>query len=107
MILLSMFQIMLDHPNIEFLLTQLESKISTLSEKPLRYSNLYEEEWQAVRFLANDRNTVIKKGDKASCVVIWDCSDDIMEAEKELSDKTIYRDDTFNKNIILTRSLKT
>ena len=31
---------------------------------------------------SNDRNTVIKKGDKGSCVVIWDRLDYIMEAEK-------------------------
>ena len=82
MILLSMFQIMLDHPNIEFLLRQSEKEIFTLSQKPLRYSNLYEEEWQTVRYSANDRNTVIKKGDKGSCVVIWGRLDYIMEAEK-------------------------
>ena len=37
--------------------------------------------------------------DKGSCDVIWDRSDYIMEAEKRLSDKTIYKDVTFNKNI--------
>ena len=46
------------------------------------------------------RNVVIKKTDKGSCVVIWDRLHYIMEAEKQLSDKTIYKDVTFNKNII-------
>ena len=32
--------------------------------------------------------------------MIWDRLDYIMEAEKQLSDKTIYKDVTFNKNII-------
>ena len=90
----------LGHPNIEVFLSQLEKEIFTLSEKPLRYSNLSKEEWQVVRSLANDRNIVIKKADKGSCVVIWDRLDYIMEAEKQLSDKTIYKDVTFNKNII-------
>ena len=34
------------------------------------------------------------------CCVIWDRLDYIMEAEKQLSDKRIYKDDTFNKKII-------
>ena len=42
--------------------------------------------------LANDHNILIKKDDKGSCVVIWDHSDCIMEAEKQLSDKTIYKE---------------
>ena len=44
-----------------------------------------------VRSLANDRNIVIKKADKGSFVVIWARSDYIMEAEKQLNEKTIYR----------------
>ena len=90
----------LDHPNIEVFPSQLEKEIFTFSEKPLRYSNLSKKEWQAVRSLANDRNIVIKKADKGSCLVIWDRLDYIMEAEKQLSDKTICKDVTFNKNII-------
>ena len=96
----------LGHPNIEVFLSQLEKEIFTLSEKPLRYSNLSKEEWQGVLSLANDRNIVIKKADKGSCVVIWDCLDYIMQAEKQLSDKTIYKDVTFNKNIILNLTEK-
>ena len=45
-------------------LSQLQKEIFILSEKPLRYSNLSKEEWQAVRSLANDCNIVIKKADK-------------------------------------------
>ena len=59
----------LGHPNIEAFLSQLEKESFTLSEKPLRYSNVNKEEWQAVRSLANDRNIVIKKAGKGSCVV--------------------------------------
>ena len=32
--------------------------------------------------------------------MIWDRLDNIMEAEKQLSDKTIYKDVTINKNSI-------
>ena len=41
--------------------------------------------------MADDRNIVIKKADKGSCVVIWDCNDYITEAEKQLSDKAVYK----------------
>ena len=90
----------LDHPNIEVFLSQLGKEIFTLDQKPLRYSNLSKEEWQAVRSLDNDRNIAIKKADKGSCVVIWNRSDYIMEAEKQLIDAAIYKNVPFNKNII-------
>ena len=90
----------LGHSNFEAFLSQLEKEVFTVSQKPLRYLNLSKEEWQTVRSLSTDRNIVIKKADKGSGVVIWDCLDYIMESEKQLYDKTIYADDTFNKNII-------
>ena len=43
---------------------------------------------------------MIKKAGKGSWVVIWDRLDNIMEAEKQLSDKTIYKDVIINKNSI-------
>ena len=42
----------------------------------------------------------IKKADKGSCVVIWDWSNDIMEAEKQLNDKAVYKDINFDKDLI-------
>ena len=35
-----------------------------------------------LRSLADNRNIVIKKADKGSCAVVWDCNDYIAEAEK-------------------------
>ena len=67
---------------------------------PLGYSKNGKEEWKAVRFVANDRDIVIKKADKGSCVVIWDRSDYIMEAEKQLNDKAVYKDVNFDKDLI-------
>ena len=55
-----------------------------LIETPLGYSNLSKEEWEAVRTLADDRNIVIKKADKGSCVVLWDRNHYITEAESQL-----------------------
>ena len=50
--------------------------------------------------LANDRSIVIKKVDKGSCVVVWDCEDYIAEAENQLSDKTVYRNVNFKSKIL-------
>ena len=49
------------------------------------------------RSLADDRNLVIKKADKGSCVVVWDY---LMEAEKQLSDKDVYKEVKFNEKLI-------
>ena len=57
-----------------------------------------------VRSLANDRNIVIKKAGKGSCVVIWDRLDYIMEAEKQLSDKTVNKDVTIIPNLTENRN---
>ena len=51
----------LGHPNIKAFLSQLQKETFTRSQKPLRYSNISKEEWQAVCSLANDCNIVIKK----------------------------------------------
>lgn len=40
-----------------------------------------------MRSLAYDFSMIIKKADKGSCVVVWDRSDCIVEAEKQLRDK--------------------
>ena len=70
------------------------------SDKCLTYSNLSKEEWQAIRSLAEDRSIVIKKADKGSCVVVWDRLDYLSEAEKQLGDKKIYKDVSFNDKIL-------
>ena len=81
-------------------LSQIEQEIFKEVRSPLRYSNLSKEEWKAVRSLANDHNIVIKKADKGSCVVIWDQRDYIMESEKQLNDKAVYKDVNYNKDLI-------
>ena len=49
----------------------------------------------------DDRNIIIKKADKDSCVVIWDRNDYIAEAEKQLSDEEVYKQASFKeKNLI-------
>ena len=51
--------------------------------------------------LPDDRNLVIRKVDRGSCVVVWDQNAYLMEAEKQLSDKNFSTDVNFNKKLIL------
>ena len=53
-----------------------------------------------MRSLADDRNLLIKKADKGSCVVVWDRNNYLMEAEKQLSDKNVYKEVKFNEKLI-------
>ena len=63
-------------------------------------SNFSAEEWKALRKIASDRIIVIKFTDKGSLVVVWDRADYILEAEKRLHDKRVYKEVKFNENIL-------
>ena len=58
------------HTNLEVVLSKVEYDLFKAIEVPLGYSNLSKEEWDAIRSLANNRNIVIKRAEKGSCVVI-------------------------------------
>ena len=47
-----------------------------------------------------DRNIVIKRDDKGSCVVIWDRNDYIKEAEIQLSNQNVYKSVEFKDKIL-------
>ena len=81
-------------------MSQIESELFKETSDCLHYSNLSQEEWQAVRSLADDRSIVIKKADKGSCVVVWDRFDYVKEAEKQLADDKIYDEITYNKKVL-------
>ena len=53
-----------------------------------------------MRALADDRSIVIKKADKGSTVVVWDRNNYILDAEKQFSDANVYKDVSFNWNIL-------
>ena len=53
-----------------------------------------------MRSVVDDQNLVIKKADKGSSVVVWDRNDYLMEAEKQLSDKNVYKEVKFNEKLI-------
>ena len=59
--------------------------------------NTSKEEWEGLRWLADDKSIVVKQADKGSCVVVW-CRDDcIKEANKQLEDKSVYKDINFEE----------
>ena len=74
------------HPALEVFLSKFEKDLFDICKKQQTYSNFNSEEWKAMRSLADDRNLVIKKVDKGSCVVVSDRNDHLIEAEKQLSD---------------------
>ena len=53
-----------------------------------------------MRSLVDDKQIIIKKADKGSCVVVWDRDSYLLENEKQLKDGEIYRSVTFNEKLI-------
>ena len=104
------------HLSLEVLLSEIKKEIFAIPDSRLDYSNLLQKEWQTMQSLADDRSIVIKKADKGSSVVVWDCYDYIEEAEKQLKNQNIYKDIEFTEKILqdlaetrnkMFRSLKT
>ena len=85
---------------MEVFLSQIEHELFLIPDKGLTYSSLTKEKWQAIRYLADDRFIVIKKTDKEPCVAVWDRDDYLSEVEKQLYDKPIYKDVSFNEKIL-------
>ena len=84
-------------PHLKVFLSRVEEELFTVIERRVKHSNLSQEGWKAIRSLADDRNIVIKKAQKDSCVIIWDRNDYITEAEKQLSEKILYKEVCFNE----------
>ena len=55
---------------LEVFLSQVQNELFKLPQADIKYSNLSQEEWNAIRSLADDRNIIIKKADKGSYIVI-------------------------------------
>ena len=92
----------LGHPGLELFLSQFKKEIfnGLLNDSISIPSNMSKEEWKALRGLADDRSIVIKQADKGSCVVVWCRDDNIKEANKQLENKTVYKDINFKKTIL-------
>ena len=88
------------HPNLEVFLSKIHEELFNVIETPLNYSNLTKEEWQAIWSLADDRSIIIKKSDKGSSTVKWDRVDHLKEANKQLSDKNVYKEVEFKEKML-------
>ena len=53
-----------------------------------------------MRPLPDDKQIVIKKVAKGSCVMVWDRNDYLLEAERQLKNEKIYRSVTFKQKLI-------
>ena len=82
-------------------MSKVEQELFKTIETPIRYSNLSNDEWKAIRSLADDRSIVIKKADKGSAVVVWDRVDYIKEAQKQLKDENVYKKVNFKDKHLL------
>ena len=92
----------LGHPNLEVFLGQVESELFKEIQDILRYSNLSQEEWRAVRSLVDDRSIVIEKADKGSCVVVWDRRDYIKKTKKNNSGIVLFMRKSIIKRFFLS-----
>lgn len=54
----------------------------------------------AIRYIDEDRSIVLKKADKGSCVEFSDSDDYVSEADKQISDKAIYKNVSFSEKIL-------
>ena len=80
--------------------SQVENELFEITKEPTRYSNLSQQEFGAIRTLANDRSIVTKKTAKGSCTVVWDRVDYLREGEKQLSEKNVYQEVRFKKQML-------
>ena len=53
-----------------------------------------------MRTLTDDRNIVVEKADKGSCVVIWDRNDYITETESHLKNEQVYKKVSFKRGML-------
>ena len=77
------------HGSLEVFLSRLEKELFSDDISESTQSNLSAEEWKALRGLAADKSIVIKGADKGSSVVVWDRSDYLHEASRQLQDQNI------------------
>ena len=88
------------HPCLEVFLSPVENELFELPKVDIKYSNLSREEWNAIKSLADDRNIVIKKADKGSCIVIWGQELLLNGSRKKLSDKKVCQEASNSENIL-------
>ena len=88
------------HRKLEFFVSQLKNEIFKFLFENLRHSNPSKEEWETIGALADDLTIVIEKADKDSCVVVWNRTDYLLEAEKKLNDTSTYKNIEFKEKLL-------
>ena len=71
-------------------LSSLKEKLMKVEIPKGKFNNLTNSERKALYDLKNDENIEIKSADKNAAVVVWDREDNIIEAEKQPSNKEVY-----------------
>ena len=94
------------HASLEVFLSRLEKELFSDDISESTQSNLSAEEWKALRGLAADKTIVIKGTDKGSSVAVWDRSNYLHEASRQLQDQKIYKNVKFNENILADLAAK-
>ena len=82
-------------------LSRLEKLLFSDDVSESTQNNFSAEESKALRGLAADKTIVIKGADRSSAVVVWDRSDYLHEASRQLPDQNIYENVKFNENILV------
>ena len=54
--------------------------------------DITKEEWENTRPHADYVFVIVTKADKDSCIVVWDREDYLLETDKQLENRNIYRD---------------
>ena len=85
------------HSSLEAFLSHIESDLFKAIEIPLGYSNSLKKEWDSIRSLADERNIVIKRVDKGSCVVFWDRNDYVKERKMQLGNQNVNKMSSLKK----------
>ena len=88
------------YASLEVFSSRLEKELFSDDHTKSTQSNLSDDEWKALRSLAADKTVVMKGADKGSSVVVWDRSDHLHEASRQLQDQNIYKNVKFNENIL-------
>ena len=88
------------HANLEVFLGRLEKELFSDDISESTQSKLSVEEVKALRGLATDKNIVIKRAYEGCWIVLWDRSDYLHEASRQLQNQNIFENVKFNENIL-------
>ena len=79
-------------PALELFLSQTgKDMLSIIPGKDINY-NLSKEEYLTMHSPQNDRSVVVKPADKRSAVLVWDKTDYLKEAERQMGDQNRYKE---------------